>query len=224
MNYNEVYNELNTAQLIYITQPDHTVSIGVAEKCNTHIHNNDSLSYDKVLTIKHYGTITNDTNAYYTFDMYVKLKGYNVMLKTFMVLLSFLIMVYDYYMIKYRVNSVRKGMIQQLRRTHVYMNDAEIIQIVYSFILVYIGGCCVYGLTVVGCVVEDKKWFVWMCMNVVLFMIVYHGMEIVIKENNVFALVIRSIAFVGFKLWFKVKCEIDEVGMVYTGGYGDYLC
>lgn len=230
MNYNEAYNELiNTTQLIYITQPDQTVSIGVgaSRKCN----NNDIAVYDKVFTIKHYGTITNDVNvnanAYeYMFNVYTRLKGYNVMLKTFMVLLSFLIVVYDYYMIKYRVNCVNKGMmLQKLRSAHVYMNDIEIKQIVYSFMLVYVSGCFMYVVVVVKCVIEDKKWGIWMCMNVVLFMIVYHGIEIVIKENNTFALVVRGVAFVGFKLWFKVKCEIDEVGVIgYNGGYGDYLC
>ena len=220
MNYNEVYNELNRSQLIYISQPDHTVSIGVS-KHNT-CPNNDSLLRDKVLTIQHYGTITSDTNTHYTFNMYVKLKGYNVMLKTFMVLLSFLIMVYDYYVIKYRVNCIRRGMIQKLRNAHVYMSDTEIIQTVYSFMLVYIGGSFAYGITVLGCVVEEKKCFVWMCMNVLLFMIIYNGMEVIIKEHNVFALVVRLIAFVGFKLWFRVKCEIDEVGAVYPG-YGDYM-
>lgn len=232
MNYNEAYNELiNTTQLIYITQPDQTVSIGVGvnRKCN----NNNITVYDKVFTIKHYGTITNDVNVNvnvnaheYMFNVYNRLKGYNVMLKTFMVLLSFLIVVYDYYMIKYRVNCVNKGMmLQKLRSAHVYMNDVEIKQIVYSFMLVYIGGCFVYVVVVVKCVVEDKKWGIWMCMNVVLFMIVYHGIEIVIKENNTFAFVVRGVAFVGFKLWFKVKSEIDEVGVIgYNGGYGDYLC
>ena len=224
-------NELiNTTQLIYITQPDQTVSIGVGvgKKCN----DNDISMYDKVFTIKHYGTITThdvnvNVNAHeHMFNVYTRLKGFNVMLRTFMMLLSFLIVVYDYYMIKYRVNCVNKGMmLQKLRNAHVYMNDVEIKQIVYSFMLVYIGGCFVYAVVVVRCVVEDKKWGIWMCMNVVLFMIVYHGIEIVIKENNTFALVVRGVSFVGFKLWFKVKCEIDEVGMMgYNGGYGDYLC
>lgn len=221
MNYNEVSNDLNISQLIYISKPDNTISIGISHPNihpTEHISQNDSLLKDKTLTLINYGTITNENNplhSHSTINIYLRLRAYNIMIKTFISLLAFLITMYDYNIIKYRIRNMKSVIIRKLRYVHLYMNDVEIFQILYSFMLIYIGMVLLFiGIMYLGIIYDKAKW-IKVVLHVLIFEIIYNVMEIILKENNMIILMIRMVAFVMVKLWYIIRCSIEEMLSAY---------
>lgn len=209
-------NDLSLSQIIFITNPNKEIALGVTKPYHPIPPEFDSLPNERKITLQHYGTIeitdplvpTDFVLRTYTVTEFNELKIHNLLLKYILLLISIFVTAVDIRTIKYRIINV-DAIIAELRMIHIQMDDAQLYQIFWSFIIVYCIASLFYIILAATASAAEKSEIIQMMFKVVIFTLIYEIVEIVLRQYDIMLVFVRVVLIFLIKLWINVRMEIE---------------
>lgn len=209
-------NDLSLSQIIFITNPNKEIALGVTKPHHPITPEFDSLPNERKVTLQHYGTIeitdpvipTDFVLRTYTVTEFNELKIHNLLLKYITLLISIFVTAVDIRTIKYRIINV-DSIVAELRMIHIQMDDAQLYQIFWSFIIVYCIASIFYIVLAATAAAAEKVDVIRMMFKVVMFTLIYEIVEIVLRQYDIMLVFVRVVLIFLIKVWINVRMEIE---------------
>ena len=231
MNNNEAYKpniekDTSLSDIIMITKPNKEIAIGFkASEQNDNYNNNDSSDiklYEKNITIQHYGTIDIPSSIIqndlplrsYTLREYNDIIIHDILLKYLALILVIFIVICDIKALHFRILNL-DNIVADLRIIHIQMDDVQLYQILWSFIIVYLISLGAFGAFSCAALAAEEYTMIQMMIRATMFMVIYEVVEIVLRQYDIVILFMRIVLVMIGKLWLRTKEEIEMVMMMH---------
>lgn len=231
MNNNEAYKpniekDTSLSDIIMITKPNKEIAIGFkASEQNDNYNNNDSSDiklYEKNITIQHYGTIDIPSSIIqndlplrsYTLREYNDIIIHDILLKYLALILVIFIVICDIKALHFRILNL-DNIVADLRIIHIQMDDVQLYQILWSFIIVYLISLGAFGAFSFAALAAEEYTMIQMMIRATMFMVIYEVVEIVLRQYDIVILFMRIVLVMIGKLWLRTKEEIEMVMMMH---------
>ena len=231
MNNNEAYKpniekDTSLSDIIMITKPNKEIAIGFkASEQNDNYNNNDSSDiklYEKNITIQHYGTIDIPSSIIqnnlplrsYTLREYNDIIIHDILLKYLALILVIFIVICDIKALHFRILNL-DNIVADLRIIHIQMDDVQLYQILWSFIIVYLISLGAFGAFSSAALAAEEYTMIQMMIRATMFMVIYEVVEIVLRQYDIVILFMRIVLVMIGKLWLRTKEEIEMVMMMH---------
>lgn len=142
-----------------------------------------------------------------------------LLIKYTLVILSTMIFILDYKNLKQRLTH-QEEIISDLRAIHIQMDDVQLYQIFWSFVLVYCGLTAAYFWFFTLALIYDTYSMIKMAFRVMMFSIIYLFIEIIIKKWDYNIIVIRFILVALLRKLMSINCLIHQA-IIFNPEYGN---
>ena len=225
--------------MIIIKNPTNEIAIGVIckEDLIEDSHNyvkekeidnisNNSIFSDKLVTYQSYGILSyasiqqlNQFNLNFsslspiTQRSFFNFKIENLLVKYTIVILTFIQFILDLKNLKVRFTS-QEEIISELRSVHIQMDDTQLYQILWSFIIVYVGLVIAYFFSVSFAIILDSYSSIKVAFRFMVCSLIYLIIEIILRKVDFTLIFLKVIVIMLIKKWLNLSIMIFQATLM----------
>ena len=180
---------------------------------------NNSIFSEKIITYQSYGNSPIDSNLQslrqlgffnpISTQTYFSYKVEQLLIKYTIIILSLITIVLDIRNFRSRV-SHQDDIITDLRVIHIQMDDSQLYQIFWSFMIVYSLSTVGYFIFLIIAMVKDNFTFIKLTFRMLMFGLIYLSIEVIIKKWDVVLMLLRFILAFLIRKWMSINFLIVQ--------------
>ncbi len=129
-------------------------------------------------------------------------------------LLSIVLITLDIKNIKHRLAS-QEEIISELRAIHIQMDDSQLYQIFWSFLLVYVVSIACYSLCVIISIVYDTTRIIKYTFRLLMFILIYQFIETILRRYDFILIFLRIVMILLLKIWISLSIRLKIILLIH---------